>query len=179
MFPNRFFAILLTFAILFIPLQAKKFEISPRIINGESSKPNQFPYIVSLRQFDETFHGGNYKHFCGAALIGDRWVISAAHCVYAPYLKASSIRIVVGAYDYWQDGDVYKVMEFIRHEKFSRSFKENDISLLQTEIGIIFSKSVQPIAISKHWIEPEQNAVLAGFGLTGTKLKKSLKKNLN
>lgn len=149
------------------PLKAKNIRLNPRIINGEFSKPNQFPYMVSLRQFNETFEEGNYKHFCGAALISDRWVISGAHSFYGKRLNVSNIRIVVGAYAFSQDGDVYKVMKIIRHEHFDGYLKQNDISLIRSEIQITFKENVRPIAISKDWIEPNQIAIFSGYGITG------------
>lgn len=169
-----FLSALLAVSISFVPLQAKNFHFSHRIIMGESSEPNQFPYMASLRQVIETvFVEEEYKHFCGAALISDRWVISAAHCLYGIRLNTANIRIIVGAYDFWEDGIVYKVQEIIQHEKFlgfydSCASKENDISLLRTKMRVIFNASVQPIAIAKDWIEPNKNGVFAGFGVTGT-----------
>lgn len=168
-------ALLLAVIVLIGPLQARIFQISSRISKGETSKPNQFPYMVSLRKFNETFHGGNYRHFCGAALISDSWVISAAHCMFEKQsgarLDATDVRIVVGAYDFWRDGDIFEAMNIIRHEKYFKLTKENDIALLQTKIRIKFGENVQPIAISKELIESGQDGVLTGFGLTGILVK--------
>ncbi|CAF4405347.1 unnamed protein product [Adineta steineri] len=44
-----------------------------RIIRGHLAKPEQFPYQVSINN--------NGDHFCGGALIHEKWVLSAAHCL--------------------------------------------------------------------------------------------------
>lgn len=50
-----------------------------RIINGYESVPHSFPWMVSIG-----FVGSltSYLHVCGGSLIGERFVLTAAHCVY-------------------------------------------------------------------------------------------------
>lgn len=137
-----------------------KVEIKPRIVGGEFAQAGQFKYMVSLRQ--------DKHHFCGAALISARWVISAGHCVQGERLNASNVQIVVGVFQYSHDGITYKIKQIIRHENFDPNLGTNDISLLQTKTRVRFSESIQPIQIGKQWIESGSVGVFAGFGLTGT-----------
>lgn len=44
-----------------------------RIIGGEETKANEFPWVVRLSYFD--------KFYCGGMLINDRYVLTAAHCI--------------------------------------------------------------------------------------------------
>lgn len=44
-----------------------------KIIDGMETGINQYPWVVSMQL------QGN--HFCGASLISDQWVLTAAHCV--------------------------------------------------------------------------------------------------
>ena len=45
-----------------------------KIINGTEAAAGQLPWLVSIHQW-----GG---HHCGGVIISDRWVLTAAHCLY-------------------------------------------------------------------------------------------------
>lgn len=153
----------LAISILATPLQSNKFQIRPRIINGEKSESNEFPYMVSLREKEQIDNRDHFVHFCGGALISDRWVLSASHC-FNGILSHSVIRIVVGSNDINDDGAVYQPKSLILHKEYNFDNKKNDIALLQTLMQIIFSERVQPIVISREWVRPGQTVVYCGFG---------------
>ncbi|XP_060534919.1 chymotrypsin-2-like [Cylas formicarius] len=50
------------------------FVVDPRIVNGTDASEGEFPYVVSLRY--------NLSHVCGASILSDRFILTAAHCVY-------------------------------------------------------------------------------------------------
>lgn len=52
------------------------FEFS--IINGENAAPTEFPHMVALG-YPNNKNG--YDFDCGASLIADRWLVTAAHCI--------------------------------------------------------------------------------------------------
>jgi len=45
-----------------------------RLISGYDATPNSWPWMVSVQK--------NGNHWCGGVLINNRWVLTAAHCVY-------------------------------------------------------------------------------------------------
>ncbi|XP_055605841.1 chymotrypsin-1-like [Uranotaenia lowii] len=61
-----------------------------RIFGGQEARIEDFPFMASLRTRDEGFR-------CGAAIISDRWLLSAAHCTDG--CKIRNLQIVVGTND--------------------------------------------------------------------------------
>ncbi|XP_040066287.2 trypsin-1-like, partial [Ixodes scapularis] len=52
---------------------------SLNIIGGTRAFKGEFPWQVSVRNLDPS--GRFTRHFCGGALLNDRWVLTAGHCV--------------------------------------------------------------------------------------------------
>ena len=50
-----------------------------RVILGENAAIDEIPWQVSIRHFNGANHG------CGGAIISNKWVMTAAHCVWHNY----------------------------------------------------------------------------------------------
>lgn len=79
MVSSVFSIVLIVFAQFFV---GQTFEIEPRIVRGYSGRTGQFPYFALL--IIQPIAKPGYKSFssrCGATLISDQWLITAAHCL--------------------------------------------------------------------------------------------------
>lgn len=122
--------------------------LAGRIVGGETARPGQFPYQVSLRRVAT----GN--HFCGGSIIRSNWILSVTHCLVES--EPSSIFVVAGAHTLSAGGTVYNVSQIVLHEKFNATYKENDIALIRTTVDIAFNQRVRPIVLGN------EDYILAG-----------------
>ncbi|XP_055308147.1 chymotrypsin-2-like [Sitodiplosis mosellana] len=146
------------------------FKVKPRIIDGEKAAAKEFPYIVSIR--DAKVH----KHFCGGALITQRNVLSAGHCLIGRRFQPDSIYIALGVFNRLDDGVRKNVKRITIHSGFNKTFMHNDISIITTYTKIDYTARIQPIALPIADV-PEQgnlNAVGAGWGRIINTLRKVL-----
>jgi len=49
-----------------------------RIIGGVEARPHSWPWQCSLQSW---VYSELYYHYCGASMISNRYVVTAAHCV--------------------------------------------------------------------------------------------------
>lgn len=135
------------------------FDLKPRIVGGEDAKEGQIPYQVSLRLPAADLH------FCGGAIISNRHILSAAHCMADLESRPSFVVAVIGSVDASQ-GVKMKIDKITSHKGWDRSKLINDISLLRTVEEIVFSESIQPIALPTQDLPEggDTNTLLSGWG---------------
>lgn len=80
------------------------FVVDPYIYGGERATKNQFPFLVSLRKLKN----GTFLHNCGASIIFETFLLTAAHC-YHSKLKLSNNRVSVGAHMREDQGELYNI----------------------------------------------------------------------
>lgn len=132
--------------------------IEPRIVGGQPAKAGQFPYQVSLRtRFTR-------QHYCGASIISNRYLLTAAHCTEGINSQPALIVAVVGAVRRHFDGASVKVDKIIRHSEWDRTKLANDIALIRTASEIAFSANVQPIALPSSNVGGNAPLLLSGWG---------------
>ncbi|XP_055326890.1 chymotrypsin-2-like [Sitodiplosis mosellana] len=130
-----------------------------RIVGGRAAFDGQFPYQVSLRKWM------SYDHYCGAAILNSRFILTAAHCTRGQYSQASSLYAVVGWTGQGAKGKAYTLEEITPHPAFDISIFSNDISLIRTHQEIQFSSQVWPINLPFSNTESNAPVVIAGWGL--------------
>ncbi|TRY91359.1 hypothetical protein DNTS_026252 [Danionella cerebrum] len=135
-----------------------------RIVGGQNADVGEWPWQVSL-------HFSADGHTCGASIISNKWLLSAAHCFIQPdpsYKLASSWQAFSGLRDQnILDGAVQQrsVKTVITHPSYTSDF-DYDISLLELSTPLNFSNTVHPICLpaSTHVFSAGTSCFVTGWG---------------
>merc|ERR1719411_1551680 len=99
----------------------------PYIVGGKDvDVEGKYPWQVSIQMFG--------SHICGAALISNQWIVTAAHCVEGGTWR---YKVVLGMHDMKKEQGAPKeftVAKIIQHPGWSKDSKNgfpNDIALMK------------------------------------------------
>ncbi|KAJ8963445.1 hypothetical protein NQ318_018925 [Aromia moschata] len=91
--------------------------------------------------------------YCGATIISNRYVITAAHCVEAAGTKdLNNVGILVGDHDVSTGGDtpaaaLYRIQSYDIHPQYESKTYQNDLAILRTTGAMNFSIYVGPACL--------------------------------
>ncbi|XP_017058990.1 brachyurin [Drosophila ficusphila] len=115
--------------------------IDGRISGGELAEVNQFPYQVglSIEEPNDMFC------WCGASLISDRYLLTAAHCVE----KAVAITYYLGGVERLTPRQLIRSTnpQVTIHPGFNCETLENDIAVLRLPEDAVSCDSIKPIRL--------------------------------
>ncbi|XP_052027639.1 coagulation factor IX isoform X2 [Apodemus sylvaticus] len=112
-----------------------------RVVGGENAKPGQIPWQVILN--------GEIEAFCGGAIINEKWIVTAAHCL----KPGDKIEVVAGEYNIDKKEDTEQrrnVIRTIPHHQYNATINKysHDIALLELDKPLILNSYVTPICVA-------------------------------
>ncbi|KAJ8378927.1 hypothetical protein AAFF_G00232920 [Aldrovandia affinis] len=119
-----------------------------RIVGGEDSDIGEWPWQVSL-------HFRTSGHVCGASILSNKWLLSAAHCFRsaAPeYHDAQNWQTYSGMHDQYdmEDVQMHKIKNIITHQDYNQMTFDYDIALLELQEPLEFTNTIHPICLPDH-----------------------------
>ncbi|XP_034024411.1 suppression of tumorigenicity 14a [Thalassophryne amazonica] len=135
-----------------------------RIVGGQNAAEGEFPWQVSLQV------SGN--HVCGAALISNIWLLTAAHCVQdvptIRYSQPSTWKVYLGLHTQGVAENVVtrNLQQIIPHPNYNSYTYDNDIALMKLDSPVDNTDYIRPICMPspQHVFETGESVWITGWG---------------
>ncbi|XP_065077864.1 trypsin-7-like [Ochlerotatus camptorhynchus] len=130
------------------------------IVGGYMDKIQHVPYAVSLNR-------PQFGHFCGASLISNKWIITAAHCVNTA--NAADLTVRAGSTYKNKEGQLRNVKQIIFHEQYTPKISyDYDVAVLEMTEPFQFSDKISAILLGddSQMYNINQDCLVSGWGTT-------------
>uniref|UniRef100_A0A8W7NS14 Peptidase S1 domain-containing protein n=1 Tax=Anopheles atroparvus TaxID=41427 RepID=A0A8W7NS14_ANOAO len=148
------------------------------IVGGTAARPGEFPHMARLGFVDEK---GAVTFQCGATLISEQWVMTAAHCIESTNIIIRLGEIKDNDPDAEDPVDEW-VVKIVKHPNYKRPKVYNDIALLKLQNPVRFSLRIRPACLYSSSEIDRKKSIATGFGATrsfGSASKELLKVTLD
>ncbi|XP_034070853.1 coagulation factor VII [Gymnodraco acuticeps] len=113
---------------------------SPRVINGKNCPKGQCPWQALLTERN--------IFTCGAIVLSNRWVLTAAHCVWRK--PAHVFNVTVGEHDLNVEERTEqrrRVVKVVIHRAYNKSSSDSDMALLKLQRPVKLGPYVVPVCL--------------------------------
>ncbi|WP_406063850.1 serine protease [Streptomyces sp. NBC_01077] len=116
------------------------------VVGGKEARPHQYPFMAGLVDVLER------RVMCGGALIGDRYVLTAAHCLTGSYSSPPRVGVLLGDHDLTTGADsphavLATAARFVPHPDYDSGTQQNDIALVELAEPVALNRDVRPIGL--------------------------------
>jgi len=172
-----------------MPQTRRMDQASERIYRGVVAKPHSWPWIAKLKTTFKRPGAKTRRRACGGALISDRFILTARHCVSWDHngvvVDGRRVQVWLGSHGReGQDGISIPVKRIIIRPDYQQpqcasglwcpdwapwghTTLTNDIALLELLTPAPASARVRPIALATAPLPPGTTAWVGGWGLDG------------
>ncbi|XP_055600561.1 trypsin-7-like [Uranotaenia lowii] len=129
------------------------------IVGGLDASIADFPYMLSLRL--------NGSHMCGASVISEEWVLTAAHCTFA-FLNREELTLQGGTHNRSDGGVIFTIAEVVEHPLWDLNTITFDVAVIRTVEPLVGHYYIRPVALDPVGTEHPagSRAVISGWGRT-------------
>ncbi|XP_060888917.1 coagulation factor VII [Labrus mixtus] len=123
-----------------VPCGRPQSHVTPRVVNGNVCPVGQCPWQALLKE--------KLLFICGAIVLSDQWVLTAAHCVWRK--AVSSLQVTVGKHDRDVDEKSEQrrhVASMFIHHNYNHSSTDSDMALLRLHQPVKLGFSVVPVCL--------------------------------
>ena len=134
----------------------------PRIVGGEPTTIDENPWQAALIYGSVFAPEPVRQQFCGGSVIGDVWVLTAAHCI-SGNSRVEKIDIITGTTTYSYGGERIKVAQAFVHPDYDERTQKNDVALIKLAAPTSRGKAI-PLAAAGLSLAPRTKVTVSGWG---------------